>query len=101
GLRAVLKKNFLEFLEAEAPDIFCVQETKCAGNDVETVWPSSYSAYWNCAEKKGYAGTAIFTKEQPLNVGCGIGSGDHDSEGRVLTAEYKDFFLVHVYVPNS
>ncbi|MHA3771036.1 exodeoxyribonuclease III [Verrucomicrobiota bacterium sgz303538] len=101
GLRAVLKKNFLEFLDAEQPDIFCLQETKCTGADVQPVWPQEYQAYWNCAEKKGYSGTAILTKHAPKNVTCGIGCADHDKEGRVLTAEFDDFFLVNVYVPNS
>ena len=101
GLRAVLKKNFLEFLEAEQPDLLCLQETRCAPGDVEPVWPRHYHAYWNCAEKKGYAGTAIFTKTPPLNVKPHLGVAAHDREGRVLTAEYPDFFLVNVYVPNS
>src|SRR5687768_3276185 len=101
GLRAVVKKNFLEFLTAEQPDILCLQETKCTEGDVERVWPDEYKAYWNCAEKKGYSGTAILTKQEPLNVGEGIGTDHHDTEGRVLTAEYPDFFVVNVYVPNS
>jgi exodeoxyribonuclease-3 len=101
GLRAVLKKNFLEFLAAEDPDVICLQETKCMGDDVEATWPNHYTAYWNCAEKKGYSGTAILSKIPALNYASGIGLEDHDSEGRVLTAEFKEFFLVNVYVPNS
>jgi exodeoxyribonuclease-3 len=101
GLRAVLKKNFLEFLAAEQPDILCLQETKCTPDQVEQLWPASYTTFWNSAEKKGYSGTAIFTKERPLKVTPHIGISEHDNEGRVLTAEYKDFFLVNVYVPNS
>ncbi|RYD74329.1 MAG: exodeoxyribonuclease III [Verrucomicrobiaceae bacterium] len=101
GLRAVLKKNFLEFLASEQPDILCLQESKCTGDDVDPVWPSEYKAFWNCAEKKGYSGTAILTKHAPLNVSCGIGCAEHDNEGRVLTAEFADYFLVNVYVPNS
>ena len=101
GLRAVLKKNFLEFLAVEKPDILCLQETKCTPDQVEQLWPASYTTFWNCAEKKGYSGTAIFTKERPLNVTPHIGVNEHDNEGRVLTAEYADFFLVNVYVPNS
>jgi exodeoxyribonuclease-3 len=101
GLRAVLKKNFLEFLDAEKPDILCLQETKCAPEQVEQLWPQHYTAYWNSAQKKGYSGTAIFTKERPLKVTPHIGVVEHDNEGRVLTAEYKDFFLVNVYTPNS
>jgi len=101
GLRAVMKKNFLAFLEEEKPDVLCLQETKCTGEDVEAVWPLHYKAFWNCAEKKGYAGTAIFTKHEPIKVTCGISCADHDREGRVLVAEYENFFLVNVYVPNS
>ena len=101
GLRAVLKKNFLEFLAAEKPDVLCLQETKCTPDQVEQLWPASYTTFWNCAEKKGYSGTAIFTKERPLKVTPHIGVAEHDKEGRVLTAEYADFFLVNVYVPNS
>ena len=101
GLRAVLKKNFLEFLAAEKPDVLCLQETKCTPDQVEQLWPASYTTFWNSAEKKGYSGTAIFTKERPLKVTPHIGVAEHDKEGRVLTAEYADFFLVNVYVPNS
>jgi exodeoxyribonuclease-3 len=101
GLRAVLKKNFLEFLDAEKPDILCLQETKCTPDQVEQLWPRHYTTYWNSAQKKGYSGTAIFTKERPLKVEPHIGVTEHDQEGRVLTAEFKDFFLVNAYVPNS
>ncbi len=101
GLRAVLKKNFLGFLDDEKPDILCLQETKCAPGQVEQLWPAHYTTYWNSAQKKGYSGTAIFTKERPLKVQPDLGMAEHDQEGRVLTAEFKDFFLVNVYVPNS
>ena len=101
GLRAVLKKNFLEFLDAEQPDVLCLQEIKCSPDDVEQIWPRHYTTYWNCANKKGYSGTAIFSKTRPLNVTPHIGMDEHDTEGRVLAAEFKDFFLVNVYVPNS
>ena len=101
GLRAVLKKNFLEFLDAEQPDVLCLQETKCTPDQVEQLWPASYTTFWNCAEKKGYSGTAIFTKTRPIKVILHIDISEHDQEGRVLTAEYKDFFLVNVYTPNS
>ena len=101
GLRAVLKKNFLEFLDAEQPDLLCLQETRCTPDNVEPLWPRHYATYWNCAEKPGYAGTAIFTKLRPLKVTPHLGLAAHDREGRVLTAEYLDFFLVDVYVPNS
>jgi exodeoxyribonuclease-3 len=101
GLRAVLKKNFLEFLAVEKPDVLCLQETKCTSDDVERLWPASYSTFWNSAEKKGYSGTAIFSQPKPLNVIPHIDISEHDREGRVLAAEYEDFFLVNVYVPNS
>jgi exodeoxyribonuclease-3 len=92
GLRAVLKKKFLEFLAAEKPDVLCLQETKCTPDQVEQLWPRHYTTYWNWAQKKGYSGTAIFTKEIPLKVTPHLGITEHDNEGRVLTAEYKDFF---------
>src|ERR1044071_9450133 len=89
------------YVEQEPPDVHCLQETKCGPNDVEQLWPAAYTSYWNAAEKKGYAGTAILTKMRPLSVACGINCAEHDCEGRVLTAEYRDFFVVNVYVPNS
>jgi exodeoxyribonuclease III len=101
GLRAVLRKNFLQFLEAEQPDILCLQETKCGPDDVEQLWTARYASHWNCAEKKGYAGTATFSRTRPLSVTTGIRIADHDREGRVLTTEFDDFFVVNVYVPNS
>jgi exodeoxyribonuclease III len=101
GLRSVLRKNFLEYLAEEQPDILCLQETRADPNEVEQLWPATYTTFWNCAQKKGYAGTAIFARNRPIQVSCGIGVAAHDSEGRVLTAEYPDFFLVNVYVPNS
>lgn len=101
GLRAVLKKNFLQFLDAEKPDVLCLQEIKCTPDQVEQLCPANYTTFWNSAEKKGYSGTAIFTKERPLKVTPHINITEHDREGRVLAAEYKDFSLVNVYVPNS
>jgi exodeoxyribonuclease-3 len=101
GLRAVLRKNFLEYLEEESPDILCLQEVKAGPNDVEQLWPAAYTTYWNSAEKKGYSGTMLFSRKRPLNIACGIGIKEHDREGRVLTAEYPDYFVVNVYVPNS
>ncbi len=100
GLRAALKKGFLGFLAAQDADIVCVQETKCHPDDVDALWPG-YEAHWNWAEKKGYSGVAIFSKKPPLSLTRGIGVAEHDREGRVLTAEFADFFLVNVYVPNS
>ena len=101
GLRSVLRKNFLEYLATESPDILCLQETKATPDDVEQLWPATYTTYWNTAQKKGYSGTVIFTRIRPLKVDVGIKIVAHDNEGRVLTAEYPDFFLVNVYVPNS
>ena len=101
GLRAVLKKNFLEYLDHERPDILCLQETKAGPDDVEQLWPADYTTYWNTAEKRGYSGTAIFSRTRPLAVTRGIGIAEHDREGRVLTAEFADFHLVNVYTPNS
>ncbi len=101
GLRSALRKTFLDYLAEEEPDILCLQETRAGPNDVEQLWPAAYSTCWNVARKKGYSGTAIFTKTRPINVTCGIAQSEHDEEGRVLTAEFAGFFLVNVYVPNS
>lgn len=101
GLRSVLKKNFLEFLERESPDLLCLQETRCSPDEVEQLWPLTYSTWWNVAEKKGYAGTAIFSRTRPQQVWPGMGVPQHDREGRILNAEFADFFLVNVYVPNA
>ncbi len=100
GIRSVLKKGFLEFFETEKADIFCVQEIKATPADVHLQLPG-YEQYWNSAVKKGYAGTALFTKSKPLKVTNGLGIAKHDQEGRVITAEYPKFFLVNVYTPNS
>jgi len=101
GLRSVLRKTFLDYVAAEQPDILCLQETKCRPEDVEQLWPATYTTYWNCAEKKGYSGVAIFTKTRPLKVVPHIAIPEHDQEGRVLMAEFTDFYLINVYVPNS
>ena len=101
GLRAVLKKNFLEFLDTEKPDVLCLQETKCTPDQVEQLWPASYTTFWNCAEKKGYSGVAAFYSEEPLSVSRGLGEPRFDSEGRVITLEYKEFYLLNVYFPNG
>ncbi|MCM1046527.1 MAG: exodeoxyribonuclease III [Candidatus Gastranaerophilales bacterium] len=100
GLRACLQKGFLDFFNEIEADVFCLQETKLqAGqHDLEL---SGYHQYWNYAEKKGYSGTAMFTREEPLNVTYGMGVEQHDHEGRVITAEFADFYVVTVYVPNS
>ena len=100
GLRACITKGFNDFFNEADADIFCLQETKL--NDGPAVFaPEGYYAYWNYAEKKGYSGTAVFTKHQPLNVTYGIGIPEHDTEGRVITLEMPDFYLVCVYTPNS
>jgi exodeoxyribonuclease-3 len=95
-----MNKGFADFLAAAAPDVICLQETKMQREQASFEFPG-YEEYWNSAEKKGYSGTAIFTKERPLNVTYGLGIEEHDHEGRVITAEYTDFFLVTVYTPNS
>lgn len=101
GLRSVMRKNFLDYLAKEEPDVLCLQETKAMEVEVERLWPATYTTYWNCAQKKGYSGTVTFAKTRPVSVSCGIGIKDHDNEGRVLTTEFADFFLVNTYVPNS
>lgn len=99
GLRACAKKGFFEFLAQEAPDMMCLQETKLQPEQAPAI--EGYYEYWNSAEKKGYSGTAIFSKEEPVAVTYGLGIEEHDHEGRVITAEYPEFYLVTVYVPNS
>lgn len=101
GLRAVLRKGFLSFLEREQPDILCLQEIRARPEEVETLWAIGYEQHWNSAAKPGYSGTAIFTRPRPLAVTRGLGSEEHDCEGRAITAEYEGFFLVNVYVPNA
>lgn len=100
GLRACMKKGFGKFMQEQDPDIMCVQETKMRPEQADFKF-EGYHEYWNSAEKKGYSGTAIFTKEEPLNVTYDIGIEEHDQEGRVITAEYPEFYLVCVYTPNS
>ena len=101
GLRACVSKgNFYDFVQQENPDVLCLQETKLQAGQIEMDLPG-YHQYWNYAEKKGYSGTAIFTKEKPLSVTCGIGIEEHDHEGRVITLEYPEYYLITVYVPNS
>lgn len=100
GIRACLNKGFEDFFEQVDSDIFCIQETKCQVGQVELEF-EGYESYWNSAEKKGYSGTAIFTKKKPLSVKYGIGIEEHDKEGRVITLEFEKFYLVNVYTPNS
>lgn len=100
GLRAIVKKNFSEVFEALDADFFCLQETKLQEGQIELDLPG-YHQYWNYAEKKGYSGTAIFAKEPALSVRYGLGVEEHDTEGRVITLEYPEFFLITCYTPNS
>ena len=100
GLRACLGKGFLDFFNAMDADAFCLQETKLQPHQIELDLPG-YHIYWNSAEKKGYSGTALITKTEPLSVTCGLGIPEHDTEGRVITAEYEDFYLVCCYTPNA
>ena len=100
GLRAVVGKGFVDIFNGLDADIFCVQETKLQAGQIDLELPG-YEQYWNYAEKKGYSGTAVFTRVKPLNVTYGLGIEEHDTEGRVITVEYETFYLVNVYTPNS
>jgi len=100
GIRACVKKGFLEYFNSQDADFFCIQESKLQKGQIELELDGYYQ-YWNYAEKKGYSGTAIFTKHKPINVFNGIGIEHHDKEGRVITLEYDEFYLVTVYTPNS
>ncbi|HZG74183.1 MAG TPA: exodeoxyribonuclease III, partial [Chondromyces sp.] len=100
GLRACVKKGFLDYFNEVNADIFCLQETKLQQGQIDLSLPG-YHQYWNYAEKKGYSGTAVFTKIPPLSVNYGAGKNDQEAEGRIITLEFKDFYLVNVYTPNS
>lgn len=100
GLRAVMKKGFMDFFTAADADVFCLQEIKLQEGQIDMDLPGYYM-YWNYALKKGYSGTAIFTKKEPLAVHYGLGIKEHDTEGRMITLEYEDYFIVTVYTPNS
>ncbi len=100
GLRAAVTKGFLDFFRDIDADIFCIQESKLSEGQIELDLPGYYD-YWNYAAKKGYSGVAVFTKDKPLGVTYGIGIEEHDNEGRVITAEYDDFYLITCYTPNS
>lgn len=100
GLRAVVGKNFMEVFQSLDADVFCLQETKLQKGQIKMDLPG-YCEFWNYAEKKGYSGTAIFSKMEPLNVFYGLGIEEHDHEGRVITLEFEEFFLTCVYTPNS
>ena len=100
GLRACLGKGFLEYLKESDADIFCIQESKLQEGQVDLELPGDHQ-YWNYAEKKGYSGTAMFTKEEPVSVTYGLGIEEHDHEGRVITAEFPEYYVVTCYTPNS
>ncbi|WP_455939340.1 exodeoxyribonuclease III [Helicobacter fennelliae] len=100
GLRACMNKGFMEFFNAIDADVFCIQESKMQRDQASFDFPR-YEEYWNSAQKKGYSGVAIFSKTKPLSVSYDMGIAHHDLEGRIITAEYKDFYLVNVYTPNS
>ncbi|MGL5977835.1 MAG: exodeoxyribonuclease III [Erysipelotrichaceae bacterium] len=100
GIRACIQKGFLDYVEASAADIFCIQESKMQEGQIELELPG-YHIYYNSAVKKGYSGVMVFSKEEPLSVVKGLGIEEHDQEGRVLTMEYPNFYLVNVYTPNA
>ena len=100
GIRACLNKGFSDFFKEVNADIFCLQETKCQPEQIELEF-EGYTSYWNSAEKKGYSGTAIFTKKKPIKVTYGIGIEEHDKEGRIITLEFENFYLVTNYTPNA
>jgi len=100
GLRAVINKGFIDWFEQVSPDILCLQEIKAMKGQVDYGFPG-YHSYWHSAEKKGYSGTLVLSKEEPISVSYGLGIEEHDQEGRVITAEYDSYYLVNVYTPNS
>ena len=100
GIRACVNKGFKDFFKKIDADIFCIQETKCQEGQIELEFDGYYS-FWNSAEKKGYSGTAIFSKQKPVTIKYGIGIKEHDNEGRVITLEYDKFYMVNIYTPNS
>lgn len=100
GIRACVNKNFMEFFNEVDADIFCLQETKLQENQIDLKL-NGYYQYWNYAKKKGYSGTAVFSKKEPLSVTYGINIEEHDQEGRVITLEFEDFYMITVYTPNS
>ena len=100
GIRACVQKGFLDFFNEVDADIFCIQESKLQEGQINLEL-EGYHQYWNYAEKKGYSGTAIFTKKEPISVYYGLGIEEHDREGRVITLEFEDFYMITVYTPNS
>ncbi|WP_297434939.1 exodeoxyribonuclease III [uncultured Clostridium sp.] len=102
GIRACVKKGFIEYFKEQNADIFCIQESKLQAGQINLDEElKDYHQYWNYAEKKGYSGTAIFTKKEPISVSYGMGIDEHDKEGRVITLEFEDFYMITVYTPNS
>ena len=100
GIRACVKKGFMDYFKDVDADVFCIQESKLQGGQIEMDLPG-YHQYWNYAQKKGYSGTALFSKKEPISVSYGLGIEEHDNEGRVITAEYEDYYVVTCYTPNS
>ena len=100
GIRACVNKGFIDFFKEQNADIFCIQETKCQEGQIDLEF-DGYKSFWNSAEKKGYSGTCIFTKKEPISVSYGIGIEEHDKEGRVITLEFDKFYMVDIYTPNS
>lgn len=100
GIRACARKGFLDFFQDAGADVFCIQETKLQEGQI-SLEMEGYHQYWNYAEKKGYSGTAVFTRQKPISVKYGIGSAEHDHEGRAITVEFDQFYLINVYTPNS
>src|SRR3989344_6220329 len=101
GIRAILNKGFNDFVKNEQPDILCLQETKAEQSQVDKIMQDYEHHFWNSAEKKGYSGTAIFSKEKPMSVQLGMGLSEHDKEGRLITLEFPKFNLINCYTPNS
>ena len=102
GVRAVLGKGFLDFVEGVDADVICLQESKAQPDQLDhVVWPEGYEVFWNAAEKKGYSGTGVMTRQKPLKVWNGLGMPEHDREGRVQNLEYEGYILVNVYTPNA
>ena len=100
GIRACVKKGFMDYFKDVDADVFCIQESKLQEGQIEMDLPG-YHQYWNYAQKKGYSGAALFSKKEPISVSYGLGIEEHDNEGRVITAEYEDYYVVTCYTPNS
>ena len=100
GIRACVQKGFMDFFQEADADVFCIQETKMQEGQLALETPG-YHQYWNYAQRKGYSGTAVFTKKEPISVSNGIGIAEHDQEGRVITLEFEDYYFITVYTPNS